>query len=250
MENQFDFLIREMASEQMFKFYEYLDVDTIRVFLDSTRGIENNTETNYEVRNNKVFSGENVIASYYDGIFYRVRKVDGKLSPHLLNYMEDVCVIVLDEHFSETSYKILLKKDLSKSTLEVTDMNNLQELYDRFGPLNVYCADMRLEEVNISTVICDMLWLKYDNIVGVNTCIALISVYMKNIAVHFPCIQISNIDCDDLLYRLAYVGIELTIVDINTEHPLYVDGMESLCDIDEIVSLVKSTIRRFSANKK
>jgi hypothetical protein len=106
--------MRGIMSEQMYEFYEYLDVDTIRVFLDSVS----------EVKNYKVFSDENVVASYNDGTFYKVSRVNGKLNPHLLNYMEDVCVIVLDEHFNETSYKILLKKDLSKSTLEVTDMIN------------------------------------------------------------------------------------------------------------------------------
>jgi hypothetical protein len=75
MENQFDFLIREMASEQMFKFYEYLDVDTIRVFLNSVS----------EVKNYEVFSDENVVASYNDGTFYKVSRVNGKLNPHLLH---------------------------------------------------------------------------------------------------------------------------------------------------------------------
>jgi hypothetical protein len=103
---------------------------------------------------------------------------------------------------------------------------------------------MRLEKVNISTVTCDMLWVRCDNIMGVNSCIALIMFNantMNNYAAYFPCVQMANIDSDDLIYKLAYIGIE---------HSLYIEGMESVCDINEIVSLVKSTIRRFSANKK
>jgi hypothetical protein len=112
---------------------------------------------------------------------------------------------------------------------------------------------MRLEKVNISTVTCDMLWVRCDNIMGVNSCIALIMFNantMNNYAAYFPCVQMANIDSDDLIYKLAYIGIEPVIIGINTEHSLYIEGMESVCDINEIVPLVKSTIRRFSANKK